>query len=84
MGAGNSDFPVAHFDAANQVLHIVLAKGRDRREPVTAFTLKGYKYRALIINQYPWNKTLHELTAPGVTKFRSCLLKHYPRSMAHL
>ena len=51
--------------------------------PITAFTLKGYEYRARVINEYPWQKQLRELTAPDVIEFRSWLLKHYPRSMAH-
>ncbi|MBV8978197.1 MAG: site-specific integrase [Alphaproteobacteria bacterium] len=70
-------------DGLHKWLEVCEKEGRDGREPVTAFTLKGYKYRAQIINQYPWNKTLHELTAPDVIEFRSWLLKHYPRSMAH-
>ena len=70
-------------DGLHKWLEVCEKEGRDGREPVTAFTLKGYKYRARIINAYPWNKTLHELTAPDVIEFRSWLLKNYPRSMAH-
>ena len=64
-------------------LQVCEKEGRDGRDPVTTFTLKGYKYRARIINEYPWQKNLHELTAPDIIEFRSWLLKNYPRSMAH-
>ncbi|MGA8612949.1 MAG: site-specific integrase, partial [Xanthobacteraceae bacterium] len=70
-------------DGLNKWLEVCEKEGRDGRDPVTAFTLKGYKYRARIISEYPWNKTLHELTAPDVIEFRSWLLKNFPRSMAH-
>ena len=63
-------------------LQVCEKEGRDGRDPVTTFTLKGYKYRARVINEYPWQKTLHELTVPDVIEFRSWLLKNYPRSMA--
>jgi integrase len=70
-------------DGLHKWLEVCEKEGRDGRDPVTAFTLKGYKYRARIISEYPWNKTLHELTAPDVIEFRSWLLKNYKRSMAH-
>jgi len=70
-------------DGIAKWLEVCEKEGRDGRDPVTAFTLKGYKYRARIINEYPWPKALHELTAPDVIEFRSWLLKNYPRSMAH-
>lgn len=63
-------------------LQVCEKEGRDGRDPVTAFTLKGYKYRARVIQEYPWSKHLHELTAPDIIEFRSWLLKNYPRSMA--
>ncbi len=70
-------------DGVDKWLEVCEKEGRDGRDPVTAFTLKGYKYRAKIITSYPWTKTLHELTAPDVIDFRSWLLKNYKRSMAH-
>jgi integrase len=70
-------------DGISKWLEVCEKEGRDGRDPVTAFTLKGYKYRARIINQYPWPENLHELTAPDIIEFRSWLLKNYPRSMAH-
>ena len=70
-------------DGITKWLDVCEKEGRDGRDPVTAFTLKGYKYRARIINKYPWPENLHELTAPDIIEFRSWLLKNYPRSMAH-
>lgn len=70
-------------DGMEKWLEVCEKEGRDGRDPVTAFTLKGYKYRAQIINSYPWAKTLHDLTAPDVIEFRSWLSREYPRSMAH-
>jgi integrase len=70
-------------DGMQKWLEVCEKEGRDGRDPVTAFTLKGYRYRAHVITLYPWPKTLHELTAPDVIEFRSWLLKNYPRSMAH-
>ena len=70
-------------DGVRKWLEVCEKEGRDGRDPVTAFTLKGYEYRARVINEYPWPKPLRELTAPDVIEFRSWLLKHYPRSMAH-
>jgi len=70
-------------DGISKWLDVCEKEGRDGRDPVTAFTLKGYRYRARIINEYQWPKNLHELTAPDIIEFRSWLLKNYPRSMAH-
>src|SRR5580658_927993 len=49
-------------DGLDKWLEVCEKEGRDGRDPVTAFTLKGYKYRAHVIRSYPWPKTLHELT----------------------
>jgi integrase len=70
-------------DGVEKWLEVCEKEGRDGRDPVTDFTLKGYKYRARIINLYPWEKSLQELTAPDIVEFRSWLLREYPRSMAH-
>jgi integrase len=40
-------------DGIEKWLQVCEKEGRDGRDPVTAFTLKGYKYRARIINKYP-------------------------------
>ena len=70
-------------DGIEKWLEVCEKEGRDGRDPVTDFTLKGYKYRARVIKTYPWEKSLHELTAPDIVEFRSWLLENYPRSMAH-
>jgi integrase len=70
-------------DGVEKWLEVCENEGRDGRDPVTDFTLKGYKYRARIINSYAWEKSLQELTAPDIVEFRSWLLREYPRSMAH-
>jgi integrase len=70
-------------DGVDKWLEVCEKEGRDGRDPVTGFTLKGYKYRGRIIKDYHWTKTLHELTSPDVIEFRSWLIRNYPRSMAH-
>jgi hypothetical protein len=70
-------------DGVEKWLEVCEKEGRDRRDPVTDFTLKGYQYRARIINSFSWEKSLQELTAPDIVEFRSWLLGNYPRSMAH-
>jgi integrase len=70
-------------DGIEKWLEVCEKEGRDGRDPVTDFTLKGYKYRAKIVNSYPWKKSLQELTAPDIIEFRSWLLANHPRSMAH-
>ncbi len=78
-----SSAPVTVADGVQKWLDVCEKEGRDGRDPVTDFTLKGYKYRGRIINAYSWEKTLQELTAPDIVEFRSWLLANYPRSMAH-
>ena len=70
-------------DGIEKWLEVCEKEGRDGRDPVTDFTLKGYKYRASVIKSYSWEKNLQELTAPDIVEFRSWLLGNYPRSMAH-
>ena len=70
-------------DGIEKWLEVCEKEGRDGRDPVTDFTLKGYQYRARIINSFSWEKSLQELTAPDIVEFRSWLLREYPRSMAH-
>jgi integrase len=70
-------------DGVEKWLEVCEKEGRDGRDPVTDFTLKGYQYRARIINSFSWEKSLQELTAPDIVEFRSWLLREYPRSMAH-
>jgi integrase len=79
--SGNGIVTVA--DGIEKWLEVCEKEGRDGRDPVTDFTLKGYQYRASIIKSYSWEKNLPELTAPDIVEFRSWLLGNYPRSMAH-
>jgi integrase len=79
--SGRSIVTVA--DGVEKWLEVCEKEGRDGRDPVTDFTLKGYQYRARIINSFSWEKSLQELTAPDIVEFRSWLLREYPRSMAH-
>jgi len=69
-------------DGLRKWLDVCEKEGRSGRDPVTAYTLKTYRYRADIIEAYDWNKTLQELTAPDVVEFRSWLLKNYSRDQA--
>ena len=64
-------------------LDVCAREGRNGRDPVTAGTVQNYEYRAGIIRAYEWNKPLHELTAPDIVEFRSWLLLHHSRSVAH-
>lgn len=68
--------------ALDKWLDICEREGRDGRDPVTAFTLKTYSYRADIINSYPWPKALRELSGPDIVEFRSWLLRNYSRDQA--
>jgi integrase len=69
-------------EAVQKWLDVCEKEGRDGRDPVTAYTLKGYRHRADIINAYSWGKPLHELTAPDVIEFRSWLLQGRSRDQA--
>ncbi|TCU21835.1 site-specific recombinase XerD [Rhizobium azibense] len=69
-------------EAVSKWLDVCEKEGRDGRDPVTAYTLKGYRHRAEIIKSYPWDKSLHELAAPDVIEFRSWLLQSRSRDQA--
>src|SRR5687768_3145374 len=62
-------------EAVKKWLEICEKEGLNGREPVTAYTLENYKYRAEFIKSYAWTKDLHELSAPDVVEFRSWLLR---------
>lgn len=64
-------------------LDICEKEGRNGREPVTRYTLDNYEYRAEIMKKYAWEKDLHELTKPDIIQFRSWLLEHHSRDVAH-
>lgn len=64
-------------------LHVCEKEGRDGREPVTQYTLDNYTYRASIIKKYDWDKGLADLAKSDIIEFRSWLLQHYSRDVAH-
>jgi hypothetical protein len=72
-GPARSGDIVTVADGIEKWLEVCEKEGRDGRDPVTDFTLKGYKYRAKIVKSYPWKKSLQELTAPDIIEFRSWL-----------
>lgn len=63
-------------------LDVCEKEGRAGRDPVTPYTLKTYRYRASIIKDYDWGKSLHELAAPDVVEFRSWLIRNHSRDQA--
>lgn len=69
-------------EAVDAWLNICEREGRDGRDPVTGFTLKGYERRAEIINAYPWEKRISELQTPDIVAFRSWALRNYSRDLA--
>lgn len=64
--------------AIDKWLRICEKEGTDGNEPVTTHTLKLYKYYAEFMRAYQWDKTLPELQAPDIVKFRSWLLTNLP------
>lgn len=83
LSAGRSPVPDIDVKLGIQIwLDACEKEGRGGRSPVTAYTLKTYRYRAGIVLQYPWSKPLTELTAPDVVAFRSWLLTNHSRDQA--
>lgn len=70
-------------DGVQKWLDICEKEGRNGREPVTRYTLDNYEYRADIIKSYPWDKDLQELAKTDIIEFRSWLLRHHSRDVAH-
>lgn len=62
-------------EATDMWLRICEKEGLNGREPITAYTLVNYEYRASFIKAYDWPKLLQELTTPDVVAFRSWLLR---------
>ena len=69
-------------EAVDKWLDVCEKEGRDGRDPVTRYTLKGYRQRAETIKAYDWDKPLAALTAPDIVEFRSWLLKTQSRDKA--
>ena len=74
--------PTSVKEALLTWLDVCEKEGRGGRDPVTPFTLKTYRYRADIINAYPWPKELQELGAPDIIEFRSWLLRNHSRDLS--
>ena len=64
--------------AVDRWLEICEKEGTDGNEPVTAYTLKNYRYYAQFMKSYPWPKKLVELSSPDIVQFRSWLLTNCP------
>ncbi len=56
--------------------------GRDGRETVEPETLKEYRHRGRIMQEYQWPKHLQELEAADVVHFRNWLLENKSRDQA--
>ncbi len=69
-------------DAVDAWINICEREGRDGRDPVTGYTLKGYLRRAEIMKSYPWDKSISELQTPDIVAFRSWLLREHSRDLA--
>lgn len=65
-------------DAIQRWLEICEKEGTDGNEPVTKYTLKNYEYVAKFMRGYPWEKTLQQLEAPDIVRFRSWLIENCP------
>jgi integrase len=68
--------------ALQKWLDVCEKEGRDGRDPVTAYTLKNYKWRRDHILKYGWTKSLADLAGPDMVEFRSWLLRSYSRDVA--
>lgn len=62
--------------AVKEWLSICENEGTDNQEPVTAYTLETYEYRAEFMKTYNWDKELRELQTPDIVNFRSWLLEN--------
>lgn len=67
--------PVSVADATDLWLRICEKEGLNGREPVTAYTLENYQYRAGFLTAYAWPRKLRDLTTPDIVAFRSWLLR---------
>jgi integrase len=68
--------------AIDRWLEVCRVEGRKGKDPVSAYTMVNYEYRAALMKAYRWEKELHELEAPDIVAFRSWLLRTYSRDQA--
>ncbi len=73
---------ISVYDAVTQWLNICEKIGRDGRETVEPQTLVEYKRRGKIIQDYPWQKNINELTPIDVIQFRTWLIENKSRDLA--
>lgn len=69
-------------DAVDTWLVVCEKEGRDGRAPVSAATLKYYKYIAKIIKAYSWTTSIDDLSKPDIVAFRSWLVAENGRYLA--
>ena len=69
-------------DAVDRWLEICEKIGRDGRETVEPETLKEYRRRAGVMQEYAWTKSIPELEPPDIIKFRNWLLENKTRDLA--
>ena len=83
---GNHDGTPTHIKTVRQAVQLWLdiceKIGRDGRETVEPETLKEYKRRARVIEEYEWPKELYELQPADIVHFRNWLLKSKSRDLA--
>lgn len=84
----SSDWKTTHSEiedigeAIDLWLDICEKEGTDGNEPVTVYTLKGYRDRAKRMKAYGWDKSLNELTTPDIVRFRSWLTQNFSQDQA--
>ncbi len=69
-------------EAIRKWLNVCEKIGRDGREKVEPETLKEYRRRARVMEDYAWDKQLHELEPTDVVRFRNWLLENRSRDLA--
>lgn len=78
-----TDCPVTTVAQAVQVwLDICEKIGRDGREKVEPETLKEYRHRGRIMQEYQWSKRLQKIEAADIVHFRNWLLENKTRDQA--
>lgn len=69
-------------DAVQRWLDICEKIGRDGREKVEPETLKEYRHRGRIMQEYAWDMDIRELEPTDVVRFRNWLLENKTRDQA--
>lgn len=73
---------VSVAEAIDRWLGVCEKEGRDGRAPVSAATLKYYRYISGIMKAYPWTRPVAALTKPDLIEFRSWLIREHGRTLA--